>query len=64
MGAGEKKSFKCEAEDRYVIIQLKGKERLTLCEVEVYGGMEPSLHIFLIMWCKHALVECSTHCEQ
>ena len=38
MGDGETKSFPCQAEAKYVIVQLQASERLTLCEVEVFGG--------------------------
>ena len=37
--SGETKDFACTGKDRYVIVQLKGENVLTLCEVEVYGGM-------------------------
>ena len=39
LGAGETKSFDCAAKGRYVIVQLKGSNYLTLCEVQVFGGM-------------------------
>ena len=39
LDAGETKDFVCDAKGRYVIVQLKGANYLTLCEVEVYGGM-------------------------
>ena len=38
MGAGEYRLFECYAMARYVYIQLKGTEYLTLCEVYVFGG--------------------------
>jgi hypothetical protein len=38
LGAGETKEFTCEAVGRYVVVQLLGKEYLTLCEVEILGG--------------------------
>jgi hypothetical protein len=37
LGAGETKLFACPSYGRYVVVQLKGKNFLTLCEVEVYG---------------------------
>jgi hypothetical protein len=42
LGAGETKLFACGSANkhgRYVVVQLKGKNFLTLCEVEVYGGV-------------------------
>ena len=39
MAAGETRPFECVAEGRYVIVQKTNKIALTLCEVEVYGGM-------------------------
>ena len=39
LGAGKTKDFACDSTGRYVIVQLKGANFLTLCEVEVYGGM-------------------------
>ena len=39
LGAGETKEFACVATGRYVLVQLKGENVLTLCEVEVYGPM-------------------------
>jgi hypothetical protein len=36
MGAAETKTFACSVTDQYVIVQLKGKNYLTLCEVEVF----------------------------
>ena len=38
MSSAQYEVFKCVAEGRYVIIQLKGKDFLTLCEVEVFYG--------------------------
>ena len=39
LGAGEKKSVACSGQGRYLVIQLIPKNYLTLCEVEVFGGM-------------------------
>ena len=39
LGAGETKEFACAATGRFVFVQLKGENVLTLCEVEVYGPM-------------------------
>ena len=38
IGRGASKAFECEASGQYVVVQLKGRNYLTLCEVEVYGG--------------------------
>ena len=38
MGQGQYMYFSCTAQARYVIIQLKGRDILTLCEVEVFEG--------------------------
>lgn len=40
LGAGETKAIECNAKGHFLIIQLKGKNYLTLCEVEVFGGKE------------------------
>ena len=37
--SGETKEWACMGKNRFVIVQLKGDAILTLCEVEVYGGM-------------------------
>ena len=39
-GAGEKVQITClpGTVGRYLIVQLKGKNALTLCEVQVFGG--------------------------
>lgn len=39
LGRGETKTLPCVATGRYLIVQLKGKNYLTLCEVDVQGGM-------------------------
>ena len=38
LGAGETKVFSCTTTGKYVVIQLKKKTALTLCEVKVFGG--------------------------
>ena len=38
MGAGETRAFACSAVGRYVIVQLRGTNPLTLCEVKVMGS--------------------------
>ena len=38
LGAGAYETFICSAQARYVIIQLRWRGYLTLCEVEVFGG--------------------------
>ena len=39
LGAGEKRSIECFGFGRFVVIHLIPANPLTLCEVEVYGGM-------------------------
>ena len=39
LGAGEQRIIECNAVGRYVFIQILHAEPLTLCEVEVFGGM-------------------------
>ena len=39
LGAGQKKLVACSGKGRYLVIQLIPKNYLTLCEVEVFGGM-------------------------
>ena len=50
LGAGETRSIACNGKGRYVIVQLKGRNYLTLCEVEVFGGMYkgPKQHKFTL----------------
>ena len=50
LAAGETRSITCNGKGRYVIVQLKGRNYLTLCEVEVYGGMYkgPKQHKFTL----------------
>jgi hypothetical protein len=38
LGAGETKVIPCVKVGRYVIVQLKGRNYLTMCELEVYGS--------------------------
>jgi hypothetical protein len=38
LGQGETRSYACNKVGKYVIVQLKGKNYLTLCEVSVLGG--------------------------
>ena len=38
MGSGETKVFPCTTTGKYVVIQLKRKAVLTLCEVKVFAG--------------------------
>ena len=48
MGAGETRTFACSAKGRYVIVQLKGTNPLTLCEVGVYGGKIAKLYFIVL----------------
>ena len=38
VGTGRTQSFSCGTTGRYVVVQLKGRTYLTMCEVEVYGS--------------------------
>ena len=59
LAAGETRSITCNGKGRYVIVQLKGRNYLTLCEVEVYGGMYkgPKQHKFTLWIKKQKIIE-------
>ena len=49
LGAGQKKLVACSGKGRYLVIQLIPKNYLTLCEVEVFGGMWHFAVVDLVM---------------